>query len=160
MIEFVRNKAGSGTKLKVGKGPNATRMHAHECWSLGLVRSGATRTEIGRRSFRLTAGEFIAIPARIPHLCTPESPDRFGFYVLYIDQAVLSLNDKVFDHVRVGGTDERALLRLGRFLANHTPATDIRQEIGMLSKCTPACLLYNTNSFHFRTFLQAARYRV
>lgn len=72
-------------ELKHGRGRHARRRHAHRCWSLNAVLRGATRTTVGRQEYLLHAGQFIWIPAEVPHLCTPRSENEFEYAVLYGD---------------------------------------------------------------------------
>lgn len=132
MIEFIRDK--SGIELKFGRGAYATRVHAHKRWSISLVYSGVTHTSIGRRSFRLTAGEFMAIPPGIPHLCLPESADTFTFYALYLDQTGISLPERLFDTVRIGKADKKALFNLTNNSSGRIRSSDINPIIEVFAK--------------------------
>ncbi len=132
MIEFVRNK--SGIELKFGRGAYATRVHAHNSWSISLVHSGATRTTIGRRDFRLTAGEFMAVPPGIPHLCLPESADTFTFYALYLEQTEISLPERLFNTVRIGKADKKALFNLADHPSGSVRSADINSILEELAE--------------------------
>ena len=72
-----------GAFLKTGTGARAERMHAHRERSIGFVREGSTQIRVAGQTLTLRKGECVYVPPGIPHLCSPDEPERFAYTVLY-----------------------------------------------------------------------------
>jgi len=78
------NRLNPGIEVKTGINQYSSRPHIHQSWSLSIVLRGATRVSLGNWKSELVEDQFIAIPPGMPHLCSPEPLQPFGYAVLYL----------------------------------------------------------------------------
>lgn len=65
-------------------GLHASRRHAHEEFSVGLVIQGSSNVSGMDRNFTVQAGSIITIPPGVVHQCNPVDLSRWQFQMLYL----------------------------------------------------------------------------
>lgn len=71
-------------------GIHASKMHAHEEFSCGLIMGGASAVGGAGRDCLVKAGDIILIPAGVMHDCRPRAARDWRFSMLFLKQAWLA----------------------------------------------------------------------
>ncbi|ODA39483.1 Transcriptional regulator, AraC family [Desulfosporosinus sp. BG] len=70
---------------------HASKKHAHEELSIGLVEKGTSVYEYEGRMFEVGPSHLVVIPPEIIHQCSPQSYDHWQFKMLYIRPSWLKI---------------------------------------------------------------------
>lgn len=87
---FWRSPACPGVELRRASYRRQTfHRHTHPVYSLGLVLSGSTEFDYCGHSFQARAGDLVLIPPGVVHDCNPQGDEPLGYWMFYLDAAVL-----------------------------------------------------------------------
>jgi len=65
------------------------RRHAHETWTVALMRRGAAEFDAERRHYTAPPGRVFVIPPEVMHTGDPATPEGYTYSVLYLPPAML-----------------------------------------------------------------------
>ncbi|MBN2810934.1 MAG: helix-turn-helix domain-containing protein [Spirochaetales bacterium] len=140
--KMLLNRLNPGIEVKTGMNQYSSRPHIHQSWSLSIVLRGATRVSLGNWKSELVEDQFIAIPPGMPHLCSPEPLQPFGYAVLYLPLDYIDTASASFAVPRVG----RDLNAASSVLFDDFLAAESDSTLASLSESLSAFLLANSSS--------------